>query len=120
MNDNRQRSKRSQPLDFHIGRKLREFRKLRGLTQQELGQKLARPISYQQVQKYEKGISRVSASHLWEFSEALNVSLPSFFPHAKIQLSLISETDGDLSALPRPLRRMIKLLIKEMAHLLNP
>jgi transcriptional regulator with XRE-family HTH domain len=64
------------PVDAHIGQKIRTRRILLGLTQTELAE--AANISFQQVQKYEKGTNRVGASRLQQFSEALGVP-PSYF-----------------------------------------
>jgi transcriptional regulator with XRE-family HTH domain len=64
------------PVDVHIGQKVRARRILLGLSQTELAD--AANISFQQVQKYEKGTNRVGASRLQQFSEALGVP-PSYF-----------------------------------------
>jgi transcriptional regulator with XRE-family HTH domain len=63
-------------VDTHIGQKLRARRTLLGLSQTELAD--AASISFQQVQKYEKGTNRVGASRLQQFSQALGVP-PSYF-----------------------------------------
>ena len=63
-------------VDSHIGQKIRARRTLLGLSQTELAD--AASISFQQVQKYEKGTNRVGASRLQQFSEALGVP-PSYF-----------------------------------------
>jgi transcriptional regulator with XRE-family HTH domain len=59
------------PVDAHIGQKIRARRNLLGLSQTELAE--AAGISFQQIQKYEKGTNRVGASRLQQFSEALGV-----------------------------------------------
>ncbi len=66
----------SHPVDAHVGRKLKELRLMRGKTQTEVAEGLG--ISFQQVQKYELGRNRVSASKLFEMSRILNVD-PSYF-----------------------------------------
>jgi transcriptional regulator with XRE-family HTH domain len=63
-------------VDIHIGQKIRARRILLGLSQTELADTAG--ISFQQVQKYEKGTNRVGASRLQQFSEALGVP-PSYF-----------------------------------------
>jgi len=68
--------RRTTPVDAHIGQKIRARRTLLGLSQTELAD--AASISFQQVQKYEKGTNRVGASRLQQFSEALGVP-PSYF-----------------------------------------
>jgi transcriptional regulator with XRE-family HTH domain len=64
------------PVDAHIGQKIRTRRNLLGLSQTELAD--AAGISFQQIQKYEKGVNRVGASRLQQFSDALGVP-PSYF-----------------------------------------
>lgn len=67
----------SHPVDAHVGRKLKELRLLRGKTQTEVAEGLG--ISFQQVQKYELGRNRVSASKLFEMSRILGVDPAYFF-----------------------------------------
>ncbi len=64
------------PVDVHVGRKIREARLVRGLTQSGVAQQLE--LSFQQLQKYETGYNRVSASKLYELSQLLEVQ-PSYF-----------------------------------------
>jgi transcriptional regulator with XRE-family HTH domain len=63
-------------VDTHVGQKIRARRNLLGLSQTELAD--AAGITFQQVQKYEKGANRVGAGRLMQFSEALGVP-PSYF-----------------------------------------
>ncbi|WP_411816424.1 helix-turn-helix domain-containing protein [Hyphococcus sp. DH-69] len=65
------------PIDIHVGRRLRQRRRLLGLTQEKLAQ--AVDIRFQQIQKYESGSNRISASRLWSLSKALDVSISYFF-----------------------------------------
>jgi transcriptional regulator with XRE-family HTH domain len=65
------------PIDQYIGARIRESRVAFGMSQATLGEKLG--VTLQQVQKYEKGANRVSASRLFEVCEALEVSLASMF-----------------------------------------
>lgn len=65
------------PVDTHIGQRILLRRKLLKLNQTELG--AACGISYQQVQKYEQGKNRVSASRLWEISKVLDCTVAWFF-----------------------------------------
>ena len=64
------------PVDVHVGKRIRHRRWMVGMTQQQLAERVG--IKFQQIQKYETGMNRVSASRLWEISSALNVQ-PSFF-----------------------------------------
>lgn len=65
------------PVDTHVGHRLRALRTLRGLTQQDVAQGLG--ISFQQVQKYELGRNRISASKLFDIAKILNVPPAHFF-----------------------------------------
>ena len=64
-------------VDEHVGERIRVRRMLLGMTQEKLGEALG--LSFQQVQKYEKGANRVSASRLFQLSRILNVPAPYFF-----------------------------------------
>jgi transcriptional regulator with XRE-family HTH domain len=63
--------------DVHIGRRLREARLARGLSQGALGKKLG--VTFQQVQKYESGANRIGGSRLWDISGILDVPVGYFF-----------------------------------------
>lgn len=63
--------------DIHIGRRLREARVARGLSQGALGKKLG--VTFQQVQKYESGANRIGGSRLWDISGILEVPVGYFF-----------------------------------------
>lgn len=64
------------PVDIHVGSRVRLCRTLKGLSQQKLAQALG--LTFQQVQKYERGANRIGASRLFELSQILEVP-PSFF-----------------------------------------
>lgn len=65
------------PVDVHVGKRVRHRRWMVGMTQQQLAEKVG--IKFQQIQKYETGMNRVSASRLWDIAEALNVPVAFFF-----------------------------------------
>ncbi len=65
------------PVDVHVGKRIRHRRWMVGMTQQQLAEHVG--IKFQQIQKYETGMNRVSASRLWEISEALSVPISFFF-----------------------------------------
>ncbi len=67
----------SHPVDIHVGQKLKQLRILRGMTQTDVAEGLN--ISFQQVQKYELGRNRISASKLFELSHILKVPPAHFF-----------------------------------------
>jgi transcriptional regulator with XRE-family HTH domain len=60
-----------------VGKRIRHRRWMLGVTQQKLAEKVG--IKFQQIQKYETGMNRVSASRLWDIAEALDVSVGHFF-----------------------------------------
>lgn len=64
-------------IDLHIGRRLRRRRRVLGLTQQQLGERLN--IRFQQVQKYECGANRISAARLWYLARALETDVAYFY-----------------------------------------
>ncbi len=65
------------PIDRHVGSKLKQARQLRNLSQTEVAKRLE--LSFQQLQKYENGANRISASKLFELAQILNVPIPFFF-----------------------------------------
>ena len=65
------------PVDVHVGKRIKTRRLVRGWTQDELAK--AVDLSFQQVQKYERGSNRVSAGRLYELSKALDVPIQYFF-----------------------------------------
>ena len=88
--------RRTTAVDFHVGLKIRARRNLLGLSQTELAD--AAGITFQQVQKYERGANRVGAGRLMQFSEALGVS-PSYFFEGAPTVGMRQPTpqEGELS-----------------------
>jgi transcriptional regulator with XRE-family HTH domain len=68
------------PIDKHVGSQVRMRRKMLGMSQQKLGDAL--DLTFQQVQKYEKGANRIVASRLQHISHILQVPVPFFFEGA--------------------------------------
>jgi transcriptional regulator with XRE-family HTH domain len=64
-------------IDLHVGKRLRRRRRLLGMTQQQLASSVG--IRFQQIQKYESGANRITASRLYELSTALSVAVQYFF-----------------------------------------
>ena len=64
-------------IDVHIGKRLREARLANGVSQEALGKALG--ISFQQVQKYERGSNRIGGSRLWDISNVLDTPVGFFF-----------------------------------------
>jgi len=112
----------SHPVDIHVGQQLKRMRILRNLTQTDVAQGLK--ISFQQVQKYELGRNRISASRLFELSHILNVP-PAFFfegledPHDESERALDDEATKIASMFTRiedaRLRTQIRTFINEVA-----
>jgi transcriptional regulator with XRE-family HTH domain len=65
------------PVDAHVGQRIRQRRWMSGMTQQQLAEKVG--IKFQQIQKYETGMNRVSASRLFDVALALDVPVSFFF-----------------------------------------
>jgi transcriptional regulator with XRE-family HTH domain len=65
------------PVDLHVGARIRMRRKLLGISQERLADDLG--LTFQQVQKYERGANRVSASKLYEIARSLKTSIAYFF-----------------------------------------
>lgn len=65
------------PVDVHVGRRLRAIRNDCRMTQSELAAEVG--IKFQQIQKYESGANRISASRLWDISSVLDVDIAVFF-----------------------------------------
>jgi transcriptional regulator with XRE-family HTH domain len=75
-------SRRANPIDIHVGSRVRFRRMLLGMSQEKLGEKLG--LTFQQVQKYEKGINRIGASRLFDLAQVLGVSVQFFYDEAPI------------------------------------
>jgi transcriptional regulator with XRE-family HTH domain len=73
------------PVDKHVGSRVRMRRKMLKMTQEKLGDRLG--ITFQQVQKYEKGTNRISASRLQQAAHILQVPIPFFFEGAPGKLN---------------------------------
>lgn len=69
--------KEPNPIDVHVGSRVRLRRLLVGMSQEKLGEQLG--LTFQQVQKYEKGTNRIGASRLYEVSRILNVPVQYFY-----------------------------------------
>jgi len=70
------------PVDDHVGRRIRQRRWMLAMSQKELGSAVG--VKFQQVQKYETGSNRVSASRLWDIAVVLKVPITFFFEGIKI------------------------------------
>lgn len=85
------------PVDVHVGKRIRHRRWMNGTTQQQLAEQVG--IKFQQIQKYETGMNRVSASRLWDIANVLNVPVSFFFEGLDAQPaddSAKSDMPGDI------------------------
>ena len=117
------------PIDRHVGLRIRMRRKELGISQERLAESIG--LTFQQVQKYERATNRVSASKLWEMAKALSTSVAYFYeglgepatpgaPSEPMQDFLLSGEGLELAqAFPRirhpRLRRKILDLVRAMA-----
>ena len=76
----KENKKKPNPTDIHVGSRIRLRRNMLGMSQEKLGEALG--ITFQQIQKYEKGTNRVGASRLQNISSILNVPVSFFFEDA--------------------------------------
>lgn len=84
------------PVDVHVGKRIRHRRWLIGMTQQQLADKVG--IKFQQIQKYETGMNRVSASRLWDIADAMDVTISFFFEGLSEDVRAEGVVQGDLMA----------------------
>jgi transcriptional regulator with XRE-family HTH domain len=73
-------SRRPNPIDIHVGSRVRFRRMLLGMSQEKLGEKLG--LTFQQIQKYEKGVNRIGASRLFDLAQVLGVPVQFFYEEA--------------------------------------
>ncbi len=90
------------PVDVHVGQRLRLRRTLLGLTQEKLGEALG--VTFQQVQKYERGSNRIGSSRLFDLSRILDVSVGYFYEDMpeSIQARSPRRMNGRMDPLPEP------------------
>ncbi|MEM7732043.1 MAG: helix-turn-helix transcriptional regulator [Pseudomonadota bacterium] len=81
------------PVDVHVGKRIRHRRWLAGMTQQNLAESVG--IKFQQIQKYETGANRVSASRLWDIADALDVNVSFFFEGLDQETNPVEEVAGN-------------------------
>ena len=83
------------PVDIHVGSRVRMRRTLLGMSQEKLGDALA--LTFQQVQKYERGANRVGASRLFEISQILDVPISFFFEEMAPETAALTPHSVDAS-----------------------
>jgi len=83
-------------IDITIGKKLRQLRNIKGISQNALASDAG--ITFQQVQKYEKGINRISAARIFDFAKILGVDVTYFFKDLEPSDRKYSFSENDSSA----------------------
>jgi transcriptional regulator with XRE-family HTH domain len=73
------------PMDIHVGSRVRLRRMVIGMSQEKLGEKMG--LTFQQIQKYEKGTNRIGASRLFQLSQIMDVPVQFFFEDAPLHVS---------------------------------
>jgi transcriptional regulator with XRE-family HTH domain len=87
------------PVDIHVGSRVRLRRTLLGLSQEKLGEAVG--LTFQQIQKYERGANRIGASRLFEFSRILDVPVSFFFDDMAERLK-VGEGQGAIALADQP------------------
>lgn len=82
--DSERGSRKPNPIDAHVGTRVRLRRMLLGMSQEKLGEHLG--LTFQQVQKYEKGVNRIGASRLFDLARVLGVPVQFFYDEAPAEL----------------------------------
>lgn len=100
------------PVDVHVGKRVRHRRWMVGMTQQQLGDIVG--IKFQQIQKYETGMNRISASRLWDIAQALDVSISFFFEGFDAEI-----VSSDAEVAPKTVQRGDLLADKEALELVR-
>jgi transcriptional regulator with XRE-family HTH domain len=103
MNDDSSGQRSPNPIDLHVGGRIRMRRKVLGVSQERLAEALG--LTFQQVQKYERGSNRVSASKLYEIARFLNSPISYFFE------GLADPTAGEGGAVDGPEQLMHDFLM---------
>ena len=84
--------KKPNPIDIHVGSRIRLRRTMLGMSQEKLGESLG--ITFQQIQKYEKGTNRIGASRLHELAQVLDVPVAFFFEDLNLPDGTPTGADG--------------------------
>jgi transcriptional regulator with XRE-family HTH domain len=88
------------PVDVHVGARLRVRRTLLGMSQTTVGEAIG--LTFQQVQKYEKGTNRISASRLYDLSRLLDVPIQHFFDDMPAAVAASSPTNKKRGKAKKP------------------
>lgn len=100
-------SKEPNPTDKHVGARIRMRRMMVGLSQTKLAD--AVDVTFQQVQKYEKGVNRVSASRMQQFAKILSVPISFFFEGSPPASVVGSKSDAAATVMPAYVREFLAI-----------
>lgn len=104
-------AKRPNPIDVHVGSRVRLRRTLLGMSQEKLGEALG--LTFQQIQKYERGANRIGSSRLYKISQILEVPVQFFFddmPDDALDGSDLGGGDDDVGADAMSRRETLELM----------
>jgi len=113
----RHSSERPNPIDVHVGARLRLRRTLLGMSQEKLGDAIG--LTFQQVQKYERGTNRIGASRLYDLSRVLDVPVSFFFEELDPAIAADRDPTGGLSEVPAAGYEANKMLKRETLELVR-
>ncbi len=122
----RRKSDGPNPIDVHVGSRVRLRRTLLGMSQEKLGEAIG--LTFQQVQKYERGANRIGASRLFDLSRVLDVPVSFFFDDIKGGVVATADSEGgSLTEQARPrhepdpmMRRETLELVRAYYRILDP
>jgi transcriptional regulator with XRE-family HTH domain len=107
------------PIDIHVGGRVRLRRTILGMSQERLGEALG--LTFQQVQKYERGTNRIGASRLYDLSRVLDVSISFFYEDMQAEVAGQSPRlrAGLSEAPPEPYRETDPMARRETLELVR-
>lgn len=103
------------PVDIHVGRRLRLRRNVLGLSQEQLGDSVG--VTFQQIQKYERGANRVGSSRLFDLSKILKVPVSFFFEQFADEIG--STMAAGFAEEPTPFEHDYSVQDKETANVIK-
>ncbi|MEX0760784.1 MAG: helix-turn-helix transcriptional regulator [Tistlia sp.] len=115
------------PVDVHVGQRVRQRRTLMGLSQEKLGEALG--LTFQQVQKYERGANRIGASRLFDLANILDTDINYFFEDMRADVAaaapskLHGQSEPPETSAPEPdpmARRETLELVRAYYRIVNP
>jgi transcriptional regulator with XRE-family HTH domain len=105
------------PVDIHVGSRVRLRRTLLGMSQEKLGEAIG--LTFQQVQKYERGANRVGASRLFDLSRVLDVPVGFFFDEMPDDVAASSPAQRPGSGRPPPEQELDPMVKRETLELVR-